>query len=190
MKTCNICLQSKPLSEFTKNSRRPDGLQYRCRLCWSLRLGRKPRTQIPTVKLSPELAAYIAGLIDGEGCICIYKVDRRGKLQYNLNIAVKMGGDFLGALASEVGLGTYYHNITRNRKPDHWKHIHEWRWPQADARCLLPQIRPYLRHKAAQADLALTFLALPWKHTTEQKGELYTQSRQLNRRGLDVAKHT
>lgn len=33
MKTCNVCLQAKPLEEFHKASRTPDGLQYRCKQC-------------------------------------------------------------------------------------------------------------------------------------------------------------
>lgn len=35
MKRCSTCNQTKPLSEFTKNARRADGLHYTCRTCVS-----------------------------------------------------------------------------------------------------------------------------------------------------------
>lgn len=36
MKLCKICNTEKPFSEFSKNSTKKDGLQYRCRACMSM----------------------------------------------------------------------------------------------------------------------------------------------------------
>ena len=33
MKTCNVCRQAKPLEEFHKAAKSPDGRQYRCKVC-------------------------------------------------------------------------------------------------------------------------------------------------------------
>jgi len=37
VKTCSICKKEKPLSEFGKNKRNLDGLQYACRPCYNAR---------------------------------------------------------------------------------------------------------------------------------------------------------
>ncbi len=45
MRTCNICKQEKPLTEFHKNASRPLGRDYRCKDCflaWD-----KERSQLP-----------------------------------------------------------------------------------------------------------------------------------------------
>ena len=187
-KLCSCCSVELPVASFAKDKSRKDGYYFYCRLCCSKKTGRKTRLTISGVTLTEAQAAYIAGLIDGEGCICIHTTKSRHSygIQYNLIITITMAGAFLEELHKEVGIGYFRAKSNRNTKPAHWKYMNVWRWNQADARCLLPQVRPYLRHKTKQADLALQFLALDWKHTTARKAELHKQCQELNRRGMAV----
>lgn len=100
--------------------------------------------------------AYLAGLIDGEGCITILRQLRGGRYDYSLALIVQMGEpDILQYCQTTTGLGTLHHNSIKGRGT--------WRWQlrKRAAAELLGQVRPYLRVKAEQADRALEFAAGP-----------------------------
>jgi hypothetical protein len=97
-------------------------------------------------------AAYIAGFIDGEGSIML--VGRTGA-DTTLNLRVSVANTdrpILEWLVEVIGVGWVY----RQRDEDE-KHRASWayRCHAEGAETLLRQIRPYLRIKAAQADMAI-----------------------------------
>jgi hypothetical protein len=103
--------------------------------------------------------AYAAGIIDGEGCICIYqKKIRNGKYagilkNYHLQVIVtQKDGKLIDWLIGNFGGSAYLH----------WKgtptgYSHEWVLNYQNAAKFLKQILPFLIYKKSQAEVAIRF---------------------------------
>ena len=106
-------------------------------------------------------AAWLAGIIDGEGCITITRqapgTDRRKNWSYRLYVKVTMGHEpTVRRIATLVGCGA-----VTTWKP--LKHNRSWTWWAAsrEALAVLTRIRPYLITKAEEADIAAEWGRLP-----------------------------
>jgi hypothetical protein len=104
-------------------------------------------------------AAYLAGLIDGDGCIVVTRRDRRktrGDRARGISYAVfvKVGGEtgHIRHIKSLWGVGYIY---IRKRKGQ--RHLAEWTIEGNKAKTLLTKIRPYLILKYPQAINAINF---------------------------------
>ena len=154
------------------------------------------RTEISPLPLSPPTAAYIAGLIDGEGCIGINKVTRpveRGYpsgFVYRGDVSVTMTTpDVLYWMQRESGVGQVNPKKPQPNRQDTWT----WRVGSRQGSCLLVTILPHLRVKHLQA---INFIAFQdaCRHTSTKyglteaeyaaKADHYEISRFLNRRGV------
>lgn len=127
---------------------------------------------------TPTIVAYVAGIIDGEGCIGLERVKAR---KTNVgNIAVKIAVTMTDRRVPDLLKALYGGSnifVTR-RNPKH-KPVHMWTVYSKKAETMLREIRPFLIVKAAQADLALsvrdhlkTAGALsrgPWHDPTSQR---------------------
>jgi len=101
--------------------------------------------------------AYAAGIIDGDGCIGIYKNKAKSCIsgyRYCLSIRVGMSDQlvplwlkltFGGSLSSGCNLG--WGNLT----------MHKWALGSNQALDFLKQVLPYLKTKAKHAELAVQF---------------------------------
>jgi hypothetical protein len=143
--------------------------------------------------MRPEEAAYCAGLLDGEGTITIVKHSRKvARLGYRYQAEVMVANTFYPVLEHFVQLCGNGRIVATYSKPHH-KPGYRVQFSPNQIRHVLPQLRPYLVVKAAQADLVLEFLgfATIGKHLTDaeyQRTEsLRTNVRALNKRGVDVA---
>jgi hypothetical protein len=136
-----------------------------------------------SMDLPVEVAAYIAGLVDGEGSIILYK--RGTGVQMRLTIA-NTYQPVLSWMVDVTGVGAV---ITRsstniNHKAGAW-----WQANSEAAETVLRQIRPYLIIKAEQADLAISTQerlrdpALKSDRTWQE--EYRVRMGYLNRRGPD-----
>lgn len=100
-------------------------------------------------------AAYVAGLIDGEGSICIIKPDDGFRLQISVEMSDRATIEWL---AQKFGMVYKVRPYARQRNPKHkiqyTTYIHG-----AKAQNLLGQIRPYMITKRNQAEIALAFPA-------------------------------
>lgn len=139
--------------------------------------------------------AYVAGLIDGEGCI---HLDTTGNT-YKARVSVGMtqpARSLLEELHAEWG-GTLYQ---QRAATDRWAAAFTWHMTGPPAERFLLAIRPYLRLKTAQADLALEVQNLwhsldrrgngtaIWTTEAQEKGEaLRQQMRALNAKGPRAA---
>lgn len=106
-----------------------------------------------------EKIAYWAGIIDGEGCIQLYKrIDSRGFLEYYLKVRVAMTNaeDLLGEISAAFG-GSVRLRYPKSWKENGWKPQYDWQLVGAGAEKFLRQILPYLQIKRAQAENALAF---------------------------------
>ena len=99
--------------------------------------------------------AYLAGLIDGDGCImATIEKHREKKFGYRVRIELKVTqkkSDLLGWLFRRYQRG----RVSRNRSTFDWI-VRD----KIDARYLLEFIRPYTKSKRDQVDIALQILAM------------------------------
>jgi len=135
--------------------------------------------------LPPVELAYIAGLLDGEGCITIAAGFRnRNNPNWNPEYAlhVSVSNQFLPALEylkSATGLGSIHHDRGHNFK---------WQISCQQAAEFLKYLRPHLIIKAKQADIAIKFQSLlsVWTHRTltdsqtQERSELKQEIMRLN----------
>ena len=105
--------------------------------------------------------AYLAGLIDGEGCIFISKYQGKNNANpvYSLRVIVAMTDEaLLVKWQKTTGVGVIH--FKSNRSDINKKNCPAWQWiitVIADNRELLKAIYPYLEIKRDQADTALEF---------------------------------
>jgi hypothetical protein len=154
---------------------------------------KKPR------KLPVKDKAYIAGIIDGEGCVAIHRRSGRGcKYGYSFYGVVRVSNTNLALLKwlQEVtGLGAVVESqVTGNRRRQ-W----EWKVHSQQAYGLLKVLYPYLQVKKENADVLMSFLkfrresepvvrklggkGIPYNLWRTQKS-FYTKMKKLNSRGL------
>lgn len=131
--------------------------------------------------LSPVDAAYLAGFIDGEGSIMLYM--RRDVVAIRLTASNTVKA-ILDWIATTTGIGRVQH--MRAESPVHAA-SYAWQANGDGAVSVLRQIRPYMRVKVAQADLAIaTQERLRQPHLKADRAwqaEWRTQMQTLNRRG-------
>ncbi len=154
--------------------------------------GRRPRPE-PQIPDDPMTLAYTAGLFDGEGSIGIRLQRARHspeKRYHAVNLAIcstdRALVDWLRATFGGQVNANHKENAARNYK-DAWK----WILLSRHAAAFLAAVRPYLRVKGPQADVALRLRAVTGpggRHllTDAQFAEreaLRMELRALNRRG-------
>ena len=109
-------------------------------------------------------AAWLAGIMDGEGCIYIDRLmptpaNKKKQPVYKLNLSVAMTDErTIRRIAEITGVGCVYKLPTYN--PNH-SAIYRWQAANQNAAAILPQIAPYLVTKKEQGELGLEFIAIP-----------------------------
>lgn len=144
--------------------------------------------------LSVTEAAYVAGMIDGEGTISIvtHKTKTRRGQAFVANVCIANTDlPLLESLVETMGNGQI--DVCGQLFSNH-KTGYKLRLSIMQVRHILPQIRPYLRLKARQADLVIEYFALQdrgrlgghvgvsdddWPRAIE----LFREMRALNQRG-------
>lgn len=161
--------------------------------------------------MAAEEAAYIAGFIDGEGSIGIVAHNKPGNIagkdrrtpHYRLVISVTNRDLAVLRWINERCGGSCFEKLRRNAK---WAPAFELRITNRDdALALLMAIKPYIKIKARQVELALAFLDLGLSRVTfsargktwprrvqhpadvEARADMKRQMNELNQRGLRVA---
>lgn len=109
-------------------------------------------------KLSIAEAAYLAGILDGEGWIGVARRKRTWATEpdreYYLRPACSIGQakrELLDYIVGLVGAGSF-----RKRKGD--RIFYELKFDTSTLRWLLPEVMPYLVLKRRQAELVLSFI--------------------------------
>jgi hypothetical protein len=138
--------------------------------------------------------AYVAGFVDGEGCIAVVRsfLPTKGRYQYGVHVVVvNRDRDVLDWMQSLWGGWVVVH-----RSPPGARQAWTWRAPTGlEAWPFLTGIRPWLRIKAKQCDNALAMILLlqrgrrtlgraplPQAWLEEQEKHYWIQ-RELNHRG-------
>jgi hypothetical protein len=144
-----------------------------------------------------EKAAYMAGIMDGEGSFSVFRYDmptkNTGKRTHNflLFCGFTMTDTRVGRWALENFGGHFNRQKYHKAKP--W-HKDAWRWrigsgKRSNLEAFLLQVIPYLILKREQAQLMLDFCRLPHGATAE-KQEIMEKMKFLNRRGKSPETNT
>jgi len=101
--------------------------------------------------------AYIAGFVDGEGNISIYKDARGSCLHYVISIH-NTNVEILEWIRHTLGVGKIY---SKDSKRDNWKIGYQLTTQRmSDMKDILEQLKPYFRLKAPHADIALSLISI------------------------------
>lgn len=129
--------------------------------------------------------AYLAGFVDGEGSITIFRSGRRDHLRfdiYNTNEAV--------LLWISHTFGGRVHRVGRPSK-ENWKQEFSWQTGHQQAAAILRACLPYLKVKRLQAEVFIAYAAtsegrrgkpIP-ENTAIQRAAFGSKIRALNSRG-------
>lgn len=132
-------------------------------------------------------AQYLAGFIDGEGCIGIHKT---GASRYTVRIFISNTNlDVLRKIQSSWGGGLYINS----RKKENWKIGYKLVWNSFNCKPILKSVYRHLIIKKRHAEIALSALdtftsggrAVP-ENLILQRTSLALQMRNLNRKGPAV----
>lgn len=97
--------------------------------------------------------AYLAGFVDGEGCITINGHRTREFYTYSLRVIITQADRaMLERLRKRTGIGSIYRNTAE-------RHVWMWAIVGKEAETFLRAIYPYMDIKKDQADVALQFRA-------------------------------
>jgi hypothetical protein len=147
------------------------------------------------LKLSDVDAAYIAGFVDGEGSIGLWKETRKdnriGWRYKPVLTAANTDIPVLEWIRSVTGVGSIVEHCWVNpvATTGGRRTCYVWRCSPQPTKHVLGQILPFLRLKPRQAELVLEFQSVMFagKHMDiadyEKAEEIYHELRRLNRRG-------
>jgi hypothetical protein len=143
-----------------------------------------------------EYLIYTAGIIDGEGCIKIYRVSadylrkyknaRRNFDRFTLIVQVDMTyRPIVKWLHKKFGGSLYEHKRNKEKHPN-WQDSLRWYIASQQAGKFLRKIYPYLQVKRKQAKDAIKFIELTPKH--KKKQYYWLRLKQFNGRGKKAFK--
>jgi hypothetical protein len=124
--------------------------------------------------------AYLAGLIDGEGCLYAYVVNPSGERGQTFEAGLRVGMTDESVLAwaqANTGAG----RLRKQQRKERWKPLHVWDLNLTDTARILPELLPYLQVKRRHAELILQFAGN--KKDRETRFEIVKEIRVLNKRG-------
>lgn len=130
---------------------------------------------------------YLAGMIDGEGMIGIYRQPHGTMTRISISntnpIIIKRVSGILESLG--VKHGVYLVNKSKGNRKDMWDVIAS---SQKSCRQILEAVMPYIHGKKSQAQLLLDYVISrdgkkAWKGLTPEEAAMFSTSRTLNKRG-------
>jgi hypothetical protein len=128
--------------------------------------------------------SYLAGIIDGEGCLTIGAGNKGNVTNYNSIIMVTSTSEKLVKWLQHNFGGNYYQS---GREVPNCKPAFIWRFlKKAEIEKLLLAILPYLIIKREQAILLLEFVRLPrLLQDSALRASMHQKMKVLNKRGVD-----
>lgn len=134
--------------------------------------------------------AYLAGILDGEGCLSIGAGRRQKWSVINYNSIVSVANTdirLIKWLHQNFG-GNFFDG--KQQRPTNKKH-YIWRLlKRKDIELLLLAVLPYLIVKREQAINLLEFVRLPREENPTKRRELWEKMASLNKRGIGVTTNT
>jgi hypothetical protein len=147
----------------------------------------------PSVHLTDVQAAWLAGLIDGEGCISIWRERREGNRSgfryYAMVHIANTNRGLLDAIAKVIP-GEVYLKDARKKLANH-KPLFMFAVSRRALSPVLTRIAPFLVIKKRQAEIAMQFRRVieeaPMRTFQDHEvlGQLWAENRALNKRGVN-----
>lgn len=140
------------------------------------------------MELKENEKAYIAGIIDGEGCITASKVKSRKSTTIHQRVRVANSDGRLTEWLHKK-CGGFIANYRRSGKPK-WKSLKVWELSGRKGADLMRLILPYLVTKKEQAKLMIELSLLQLKsrkgkkYNEERQNKILEEYHQLNKRGI------
>ncbi len=107
--------------------------------------------------------AYMAGLLDGEGCIGVFKQKSSGKMwqfDFGVRVIITNTNEMVLIWVKEItGAGCMYKS--KKAFKENWSPVHRWQVTAEQARSFIKTIYPYLKIKKDIADIVLQLPHLP-----------------------------
>ena len=132
--------------------------------------------------------AYAAGIMDGEGSICIrrhvYKTGVHNIPSFTVYAEIRM----TNWEAVSFVYDTFGGHLTEKGLTKKGKIIYDWKIYSKKAVCFLEMIKPYLKCKHRQAAIAASFQKLPF--ATKQNREAVTKERDTMRNLISILNQT
>jgi hypothetical protein len=131
---------------------------------------------------------YLAGILDGEGCLSITAGQKETCVNYNSTLQVQnTSKELIDWLQHKFGGSVYL----SKKETDKTKEAYMWRvLKKKDIEILLLATLPYLVVKREQAKLLLEFVRLSREAAPSQRKALYEKLRKLNSRGVSLTTNT
>jgi hypothetical protein len=148
-------------------------------------------------KLTPTQASYVAGLVDGDGCISITHQRARGPDTYSITFRIENTSEellqWLYAVTGAGVLGNSSHEGAKWDRPN-IKPMYKWNVYPKELREFLPQIEPYLVLKRERAQITVEWLkrslVYRGRRTTDDHRRWKTKNcarmQELNKRGVST----
>lgn len=134
--------------------------------------------------------SYLAGIIDGEGCLLVSRSNRGNYMNYYGRIHVKNTDYRL----IQWLLDHFGGNVHSGTPTDLEKHSKAYSWyfsgDAHDKETLLLALMPYLIVKKEQAKILVEFFRMSGEKNPAKREELYQRNAALNRRGPTVETNT
>jgi len=117
--------------------------------------------------------AWVAGIIDGEGSIFVMRQQRKDRdrsVNYILRVSVQSTDPYMATELKKLFPEGAVFGVQRDKRPECSDTL-KWQLNCTKSLDFLKQIRPYLRVKHEQADIAIEFQETTkkhWKHMTEE----------------------
>lgn len=184
----------KPIEEIPKFFPKRTKVSIQ-RMAWLMKIKRNysasPITPEPIMpNLNEPEKAYIAGFLDGDGCICMFaKVPKnkqhRRSLHYSFTVTIgNTDSEIIQYLFSKFGGSMYKRKKTRKN----WRVFQYWRICDRHASAFLKMIYPYLRIKRKQAEIIIKFRN-EVRHSGTMLSPEILQKRETYRKQLASLKH-
>lgn len=149
------------------------------------------------IKLKPTQASYLAGLIDGDGCISISHQYKRGDDFYSVVCRIENTSEsLLKWCLDTTGIGNLKNSphLNTNWNRPNVKPMYKWTVCPNELREFLPQIEPYLILKKERAKITIEWLEKTKKNTGRRindelrkwKRENCAVMQRLNKRGIST----
>jgi hypothetical protein len=131
---------------------------------------------------------YLAGILDGEGCLTIGAGQKETCTNYNSIVAVQnTSKKLIDWLQAKFGGSVYL----SKKETEKTKAAYMWRiLKKKDIEILLLAVLPYLVVKREQAKILLEFVRLPREANNELRATYFQQLKVLNSRGVSVTTNT
>src|SRR5689334_24717565 len=114
-------------------------------------------------RMSSVDAAYLAGLIDGEGSVALWQGFKKNHVTKSYRPIIEISNTHIGVLKwahGVVGEGWFSCTNKKNARLLNHRPLYRVRFRTQDLRWLIPLVMPYLKVKKKQAELLMAYFAL------------------------------